>query len=1352
MAPAAPKKRQFKAQASSASAWTTGFDSAAGFSNANSALSYLAELPDLSSISDANIVVAFKNLSKRDSVTKGKALEDLQSLLSAEDSQIEDSVLEAWTSIYPRTSIDDSRRVRQLAHSTQGQICLRSGKRIAKYMPRTVGAWLAGLYDNDKLVAKAAGDALLQIFSTLEKRQAVWKAYQQPILEFCRNVFDKESSQTLSDERIINKDEANAKYYRVVTAAIGLLSNLVSAVKVEDYQKYSSEYEELLQDKKLWEFALSEDASVRRSVHKTCRTLMQAENAKSSLDIPLIAAVYLSKGLDSDQTGSASDFVETVMLFTESDPTIWADRWSSKRSQQSRLKSFVKRGSQAANLNYWTSVSALFGKIPAAALPSDLAGAQDLLKSLHGGITKKDEPRAFIANGLRSYVEVAGILCQSLSTADKLGFFKETVLPLVLQYMRPNPDSSQWDIPGARAADVVMEAMHLEGMPAVMEGEWPSLSDRLVQDLKEAPPEDDAGYKALQNRLSKEGDRYAVVLESLIGYPQSESAFKVDTANVVEAALQECTNQDGRAVGAAAVASSIVRRCKPLLPPHSSVLRFAEDWVQKQLPLIYSSPSVVPFASLLFSFNDCSWFSNTWLAVLEAIINADSPQGRLPSLKELLIHRHVTDTGEIDRVRQVLAPSLVKEAEVVLDTAGNWAPLVDVFSRSALASSVAAEPVLSVITKSLLTLDSKTIPSALNGLENFTKSSPSLVRSFLATEQGKRLLPNILLLTESHDDNVAQSASSLNTILHSNNGNVSTSESHGHSMLEVLTNGLQEAGRNSVSVDTLVLQAQNLIQEKKVASIGPLLPSLSAWSGALQPFMDIPASQMQPLAIIHPLSGAAFLAESESHNSGAISRDTDSYSIPLRMALYCTRLLRTSSESLGPPYSDVYRYLALTLQLANDNLSVSGSTNLWSMYNPETEAEMAEFVSECQKLLSTWLHDSDVTFPEVDETAGGSFIGDAAQALFDLADSLRLTSYYSAQAYAATVGEIIELHGWQKKKLSEIESQLRHLSKVKSLRLHAFLVAYQVPLSTSAVAARICNELIAELDALNIETKTSEVLWQLVFLNGLIQTQILTGSTIAKQRLVRFVRKAVAWLDNESLTDQLRAEICRVLSALLPSMSDMYGDHWSGILAPLISFWNEVQSMPDKSRPALLPAIHASLKLYNTILSLKSGEEGKEEDERNDDLIDACLESQQDAAESLLQMVKLPRDFPDEMHQPLRIVNELLSRQAVAFPGHYITGTDELYPQIYSQSRSIQEAAFSILHKDIPRHQEEVSLNAALDKKVARLPDELLSLILEVPTMAGLENEDFERTMPLSLRGYLFSWILVFDHFEHSVS
>lgn len=129
--------------------------------------------------------------------------------------------------LYPRTSIDSSRRVRQLAHTVQGQIALSCGKRMAKHMPTIVASWVAGLYDNDKSVSRAATEAFLRVFSSEEKRVNVWRVYRSSLLEYSRSVIVKESIATLSDERTVSPDDASTKYSRVVGAAVMMVTNLL---------------------------------------------------------------------------------------------------------------------------------------------------------------------------------------------------------------------------------------------------------------------------------------------------------------------------------------------------------------------------------------------------------------------------------------------------------------------------------------------------------------------------------------------------------------------------------------------------------------------------------------------------------------------------------------------------------------------------------------------------------------------------------------------------------------------------------------------------------------------------------------------------------------------------------------------------------------------------------------------------------------------------------------------------------------------------------------------------------------------------------------------------------------------
>lgn len=94
-------------------------------------------------------------------------------------------------------------------------------------MPKLVGAWLAGLYDNDRPVAKATRESFSRVFPTKDKMRAVWKVYHSPILAYSQEAILRETVQTLSDERTASPDDAEAKYARVVGSSISVITHLL---------------------------------------------------------------------------------------------------------------------------------------------------------------------------------------------------------------------------------------------------------------------------------------------------------------------------------------------------------------------------------------------------------------------------------------------------------------------------------------------------------------------------------------------------------------------------------------------------------------------------------------------------------------------------------------------------------------------------------------------------------------------------------------------------------------------------------------------------------------------------------------------------------------------------------------------------------------------------------------------------------------------------------------------------------------------------------------------------------------------------------------------------------------------
>lgn len=102
--------KKFKSQASSSRAAASAFGSFGGFSGGlssqgkePSALTYIAAPPDLSRITDPRLVIAFKNLQKKDDITRTKALEELRdhiTTVAERNGTLDDGFLDAWVCIY----------------------------------------------------------------------------------------------------------------------------------------------------------------------------------------------------------------------------------------------------------------------------------------------------------------------------------------------------------------------------------------------------------------------------------------------------------------------------------------------------------------------------------------------------------------------------------------------------------------------------------------------------------------------------------------------------------------------------------------------------------------------------------------------------------------------------------------------------------------------------------------------------------------------------------------------------------------------------------------------------------------------------------------------------------------------------------------------------------------------------------------------------------------------------------------------------------------------------------------------------------------------------------------------------
>ena len=69
---------------------------------------------------------------------------------------------------------------------------------------------------------------------------------------------------------------------------------------------------------------------------------------------------------------------------------------------------------------------------------------------------------------------------------------------------------------------------------------------------------------------------------------------------------------------------------------------------------------------------------------------------------------------------------------------------------------------------------------------------------------------------------------------------------------------------------------------------------------------------------------------------------------------------------------------------------------------------------------------------------------------------------------------------------------------------------------------------------------------------------------------------------------------------------------------------------------------------------------------------------------------------------------------------------------------AVVRAAFSLLHQAIPKLQEDLSMELALEKQAIHLPGDLLAMIVDARS---------DRRQTHALRKYFLCWKLIFDHF-----
>lgn len=1305
-------------------------------STSSGSLSYLSEDPDLSSLSDPNIVVSFKNLLKKDNTTKSKALADLIQYTQAHpnetDGGVEEAILEAWVRLYPRMSIDNDRRVRELSHTLQFELLKSARKRMERNLPKIAGSWLAGTYDKDKAVTRCATEGISTFLNTEDKLTLFWKKCQAQILQYATDAIT-ETPDTLSDERSTKPEDAEAKYYRVIAASFSLVLGLLEKLSGSDIDKHRPEYETFFTSgpgDNAWAFAVADDTHIRKTVYQLLQLCAESHWDLVESDMSRIGKILTSDALKKSQLGSAADFLTTLTVITRKDKELWG----TKQSPLAKLRAFIEKGSWGGPPRFWRALDELLAALPSDSLPP--ADLSSFLKSFRIGLSRRDEARSNAPYAWMAYLNAVSRFLPRIDSASRGDIIKDHVFPLTGHYLFSADREEGWSVNGEIA--IISQAYRVAARsrdPSILQlldTEWDRLAQVLVARISNSLPEVSKEFDASQKKLAEDGARWFSVVSAIqrdVKAMSKQSASdeipdrtQAASCTVIQNAADLLRRRNYKPFGAAAILQSAIK-----LTPHlfnSSDASYLQSLIptesDEDMQTMLSSPSASSIISCLVPLGqqDPDRHGSLWSATTGCVLNMsdrEKADGYITLLISDVLAKPLAQNNIAlqDYIKTRVLASVRNECHA-------WA-----LFKSALQYDALSEASLQDVCSQLVDALSSENESSILALEIMLKSKPASLSENDALHL--TLVTKLLSMMEVTDSTVSSRATQLRSMLE---GHVDAQPS----ILSIIQDNLERPGSGSLAIDTLVQQARSVSQSDGV-DVEQLFPNTNVW---MQELLQLLQFELSPsLALTSNILGAYFLPQGTSKSRPRVQRDQRGLSVPARMAMYTVALVESGAElgALAQKFQAELLYLLyLVAEVASDQITLmEENVLLGSLTDPSILKEVEDLVSTTRRLVNNIFTESSQWRPGGTEKA---LRDELVGIMIQQSKELTPIALYSARALSEIFAAFSDAHG----QVAVVEDWLTAIDVMKATPTTVFpaialLTGYGEALANSKLVSNLLNRLVS--DIAGASTQSDKTVMTLVLLNACMPIYELGQLPVANNRLVFAVKQITSWTGQpvDDLSVSTVTESCRALQRLLPCIREVYGPYWEQSIEFCLALW---KCAGRGSIEKHLPYIHASVKLMSGLSAIE---------DPNDDLVDALNTHAEPRNHALLELLKLPR--PEVTSQPGAMVDALLCREAGKIPLDHLKDLSEVYGLVASDSRDIQSAGFNLLHRALPAAQEELSLDVLIEKKQAKLPDELMSLLLDAPTLEAYPEEVLVQ-FPTAIRSYLLTWKLIFDAYQGS--
>lgn len=528
-------------------------------------------------------------------------------------------------------------------------------KRMEKNVPKIVGPWLAGTFDRDRAVSRAATEGLSSFLTTPEKVSQFWKRCQQQILNYADDAI-KETPDTLSDKRSTNSDDAEAKYLRVLAGSLALVLKLLQHLNSVDIEKCIDGYDQFFENEKVWASIIVNDSNVRRLSSHLLLACIDKRPGQVEADLARISKYFVAEGLKSNQTGSAAEYIDALSQVTAKYPKIWTSEYRGKKNPTSRLKLFLESGSQGCPPHYWAKLTQLLETVPHDILPQDADGAIELLKSMRKGLTNREEPRTNAIEAWSAYLSLARHFLQTIPTSEaRLKLSQDSIFPLTNHYLFPSPETSVWS--SGSQLQILIRAytstttLCFEDLVEATKSEWIRLKGELKDHIRNSLPETSKEHQKSQKSVFEEGSRWFSLTGKILDAHEKTLAGdrpipdipSQPSLELLRESLELLKTRNWKPFGAAGILESAVKLA-PLLLKTGSATQVIVDELETSLSegresflKSLSAPYILSSITLLGQIPEQrDKFERVWKSSIAVVMEClDTPEA-IPALSKLL--------------------------------------------------------------------------------------------------------------------------------------------------------------------------------------------------------------------------------------------------------------------------------------------------------------------------------------------------------------------------------------------------------------------------------------------------------------------------------------------------------------------------------------------------------------------------------------------------------------------------------------------------------------------------------------------------------------------------------------------